>query len=147
MANETTALLADVFDAQNETMSTKTIIAKPARRYESPNIPMSAIRRYARQVVEKFQPDKVILFGSYAKGEPRKDSDVDLLVVMPAWNEMSKAARISDELEAPFMLDLIVRTPERLDRRLREGDWFLREVIETGKVLSAKHDQTVGSRP
>ena len=77
----------------------------------------------------------------------RSDSDVDLLVVMPAWNEMSKAARISYELEAPFMLDLIVRTPERLNRRLRDGDWFLREVIETRKVLSAKHDQTVGSRP
>ena len=69
-----------------------------------------------------------------------------MLVVMPAWNEMSKAARISYELEAPFMLDLIVRTPERLDRRIKEGDWFLREVIETGKVLYAKHDQTVGSR-
>ena len=139
-------MLAGLNAAQNEAMSTKTSTAKPARRYESPNIPMSAIRRYARQVAEKFQPDKVILFGSYAKGEQRKDSDVDLLVVMPAWNELSKAARISYELEAPFMLDLIVRTPERLSRRIKEGDWFLREVIETGKVLYAKHGQTVDSK-
>ena len=146
MANESAALLAGLLDAQNETMNPKTTTVKPARRYESPDIPMSAINRYARQIVEKFQPDKVILFGSYAKGEQRKDSDVDLLVVMPAWNEMSKAARISYELEAPFMLDLIVRTPERLSRRIKEGDWFLREVIETGKVLYAKHDQTVGSK-
>lgn len=119
-------------------MSTKTQTSKPQRYYESPNIPMSAIRRYVKQIVERFQPEKVILFGSYAKGEQRKDSDVDLLVVMPAWNEMSKSARISYELESPFTLDLIVRTPERLNRGLKDGDWFLREIVETGKVLYAK---------
>ena len=98
--------------------NTKTRTEKPARRYQSPNIPMAAIRRYAKQIVEKFQPDQVILFGSYAKGEQREDSDVDLLVVMPAWNEMSKASRIRWELKAPFSLDLIVRTPKHLQRGL-----------------------------
>ena len=112
-------------------MSTKTQTPNPQRYYESPDIPMSAIRRYARRIVEKFQPEKVILFGSYAKGEQREGSDVDLLVVMPAWNEISKACRICCELEAPFDLDLIVRTPERLNRGLRDADWFLREIVET----------------
>ena len=105
---------------------------------------MSAIRRYVRQVVEKFHPDKVILFGSYACGDQREGSDVDLLVVMPAWNEISKASRISYELEAPFDVDLIVRTPKHLQRGLDEADWFLREIMETGKVLYAKSRQTVG---
>ncbi len=118
-------------------MSTKTNPAKLQRRYESPDIPMLAIRRYVRQIVEKFQPDKVILFGSYARGEQRDGSDVDLLVVMPAWNEMSKASRIRWELKAPFSLDLIVRTPKHLQRSLDENDWFLRDVMETGKVLYA----------
>ena len=107
---------------------------------------MSAIRRYARQVVEKFQPEKVILFGSYSRGDQREGSDVDLLVVMPARNEISKASRICYELEAPFDLDLIVRTPQRLSRGLRDADWFLREIMETGKVLYAKPRQTVGSK-
>ena len=132
---------------QNDSMSTKTQTSKPQRRFESPDIPMSAIRRYARQIVERFQPEKVILFGSYAKGEQREGSDVDLLVVMPAWNEISKACRICCELEAPFDLDLIVRTPERLNRGLRDADWFLREIVETGKVLYAsKSRQTVGPK-
>ena len=90
-------MLGEPVLAQNGAMTTKATTTKatttkPARRYQSPNIPLSAIRRYVRQIVETFQPDQVILFGSYAKGEQRKDSDVDLLVVMPAWNEMSKRA-------------------------------------------------------
>lgn len=105
---------------------------------------MAAIRRYAKQIVEKFQPEQVILFGSYAKGEQRQDSDVDLLVVMPAWNEMSKASRIRWELKAPFSLDLIVRTPKHLQRGLEENDWFLRDVMETGKVLYAASNRTLG---
>jgi predicted nucleotidyltransferase len=56
----------------------------PLTGYYYPNlVPMSAIRRYARQVAERFDPDKIILFGSYAYGKPTPDSDVDLLVVMP----------------------------------------------------------------
>ena len=56
-------------------------------------------------------PDKIILFGSYAYGQPHESSDVDLLVVMPAYDETNQAIRIINALEAPFSLDLIVRTP------------------------------------
>lgn len=107
---------------------------------------MSAIRRYVRGIAEKFQPDKVILFGSYARGDQHTGSDVDLLVVMPAWNEISKACRICGELEAPFSLDLIVRTPKHLQRGLDENDWFLREVMETGKVLYAASNRAMGEK-
>jgi len=53
-------------------------------RYRSPNIPLSAIRRFVRQIAERFHPDKIILFGSYAYGQPHAESDVDLLVIMPS---------------------------------------------------------------
>ncbi len=127
-------------------MSTRAVNLTASRRYQSPNIPLSAIRRYVQQVVEKFQPEKVILFGSYARGDQREGSDVDLLVVMPAWNEISKATRISWELQAPFTLDLIVRTPKHLQRGLDENDWFLREVMETGKVLYAAPNRVMGPK-
>ena len=65
-------------------------------------IPMAAIRRYAKQIAERFQPDKIILFGSYAYGTPNEDSDVDLLVIMPAHNALDKAVKISWELPPPF---------------------------------------------
>src|SRR5205823_4188290 len=53
----------------------------PGYKYQSPNIPMAAIRRFAHQIGLRFKPDKIILFGSYAYGRPREESDVDLLVI------------------------------------------------------------------
>jgi predicted nucleotidyltransferase len=113
-------------------------------RYRSPNIPLAAIRRYARQIVARFQPEKIILFGSYAYGSAHAESDVDLLVVMPSANHTTQAIRICRALEPPFPLDLIVRAPEKLSRRLREGNWFLREIVEKGKVLYAKRNPPLG---
>src|SRR5271170_504509 len=86
----------------------------PKRLYTGANIPMRVIRRYARAIAEEFQPDKIILFGSYAYGTPNEDSDVDLLVIMPAYNQRTQAVRIMYRLTAPFPLDLIVRTPKEM---------------------------------
>jgi uncharacterized protein len=116
----------------------------PGRRFDSPNIPMAAIRRFARQVAAKFDPDKIILFGSYAYGHPNESSDVDILVVMPARNQIDQALRIILSVEAPFPLDLIVRTPKRLQRDWEDGDWFLREVLAKGKIFHEKTDGSLG---
>ena len=105
------------------------------RRYRAPDIPMSVIRRYARQIAERFRPEKIVLFGSFAYGTPRVDSDVDLLVVMPSANTVSQAVRIRLALRAPFPMDLLVRTPDNLQRELEQCNWFLREIVEKGKVL------------
>ena len=106
-------------------------------------VPMSAIRRYVRQIAERFNPDKIILFGSYAYGRPTPDSDVDLLVVMPARNEIDQSVRIDEAIDAPFFLDLLVRTPRNVERRIRWGDWFLKDVISRGKALYEKADGPV----
>ena len=104
-------------------------------RYPSPDIPLTAIRRFARRIAERFRPDRIILFGSYAYGKPHAESDVDLLVVMPARDVVNQAVRICLAFERPFSLDLIVRTPKQVERGLKEDDWFLREVVEKGKTL------------
>ena len=106
---------------------------------------MSAIRRIARQIGERFDPVKIILFGSYACGQPHRESDVDLLVVIPAANEINQAIRLTPASEPPFSLDLIVRTPENLRRALEEEDWFLSEVVSKGKVLYEKTDGAMGA--
>src|SRR5438034_1893684 len=111
------------------------VASESARWYRGADIPMSVIRRFARQVAERFQPDKIILFGSYAYGTPHADSDVDILVIMPARNQIDQACRIDDALDPPFPLDLIVRTPKNLACRLAEGDSFMREIMTKGKVL------------
>jgi predicted nucleotidyltransferase len=107
-----------------------------ARRLPSGRFPRAVIRRYVDRIVERFRPDKVILFGSHAYGQPDPDSDVDLLVVMPAKNELNQMLRVELGVPAPFPLDLIVRTPEVLAKRLAWNDWFLREILEKGIVLS-----------
>ena len=101
-------------------------------------VPRAVIRDYARQIVEQFHPEKIILFGSYAYGKPHKDSDVDILVVMPAYDEVNQAVRILEKTNSCFPLDLIVRTPGNLHWRLKEGDWFLREILGRGTVLYEK---------
>lgn len=66
--------------------------APPTRWYRGADIPMKVIRRFARQVAERFDPEKIILFGSYAYGTPHADSDVDILVIMP-WQTAVPPAR------------------------------------------------------
>src|SRR5438132_4565116 len=108
----------------------------PAKRlYYGANIPMRVIRRYARAIADEFHPDKIILFGSYAYGTPQEDSDVDLLVVMPARNQHDQAVRIRWRLAAPFPVDLIVRTPKQMAWRLGQGESFLTTIVSRGMVL------------
>jgi predicted nucleotidyltransferase len=107
---------------------------------------MRVIRRYARAIAEEFRPDKIILFGSYAYGTPNEDSDVDLLVVMPAADQHAQAVRIRYRLSAPFPLDLIVRTPYQMKWRLEEGELFTTTIVTQGKVLYEKSDKRVGKK-
>src|SRR3954454_496161 len=120
--------------------------ATPERWYCGADIPMRVIRRFARQVAERFQPDKIILFGSYAYGTPHADSDVDLMVIMPARNELDQAVKICQAVDYQFPLDLLVRTPKNLAWRLEEGDSFLREIVGRGKVLYEKAHEGVGAQ-
>jgi predicted nucleotidyltransferase len=115
----------------------------PPHRDRRSDLPLAEIRRFAHQVGERFQPDKIILFGSYAYGTPHADSDVDLLVIMPARNQLDQAFRIRLAIPAPFPMDLIVRTPRNLRRWLEAGDSFHTEVVSKGRVLYEKTDAGV----
>jgi predicted nucleotidyltransferase len=120
--------------------------SEPERWYRGVHIPMRVIRAFARRVAARFDPDKIILFGSRAYGTPHEDSDVDILVIMPASNQLSMAYRIGVSCEPDFPLDLIVRTPENMRWRLEEGDSFLREIVSRGKILYEKAHQGVGAK-
>src|SRR5262249_17893824 len=133
---------------QNQGMGKKrdtSPVQEPARWYRGANIPLRVIRRFARQVAERFAPDKIILFGSYAYGTPHADSDVDILVVMPCRNQLDQGFKIRYRVEPPFPLDLIVRTPKQMQWRLEEGESFLTEVVSKGKVLYEKDDRRGGA--
>lgn len=94
------------------------------------------IRRFCDAVAREFQPQKIVLFGSYAYGSPTGDSDVDLLVIMPFDRKQGrKSLEIRRRIPAGFPLDLIVRTPEFIAQRLAWGDCFTQEILTKGKVL------------
>ena len=84
----------------------------------------------------EFKPRKVVLFGSYAYGTPRPDSDVDLLVVMPLkGTPVDKSVEMRLKLQPQFPLDLLVRTPAKIRERLAMGDDFVKDIFDKGKVL------------
>jgi predicted nucleotidyltransferase len=114
------------------------------RIYWGADVPMREIRRFARGVAERFDPEKIILFGSHAYGTPHPDSDVDILVIMAARNKHNQAYKIREAVSAPFPMDLLVRTPEEMRWRLREGDVFHTEIVSKGKLLYEKGDARVG---
>jgi predicted nucleotidyltransferase len=117
-----------------------------AQRVRPPNgqrakISRREIEAVIRRIAEKFDPEQIILFGSYAYGKPNQYSDVDLLIVMqtqerPRAKELEIARALSPH---PFGMDILVRTPKQLQERIALGDYFLREIVTRGKILYERH--------
>jgi len=98
---------------------------------------------YLRVLVEQFHPELVILFGSYAYGEPDEHSDVDLLVVKPV-----QESRLKDKIAiraawwpillggSPLSFDLLLANPEEHAKRSRAGSAYYKEITEKGLRLA-----------
>jgi len=98
------------------------------------------ITELSERIVREFQPDKIILFGSYAYGQPRADSDVDLLVVLPFEGRgFRKSLEILNRISPDFSVDLLARRPQDTVQRYAEGDPLIREALDHGKVLYERH--------
>ena len=120
-------------------MTTPSAIQVPQLKKRT-RIPMRTIRMIANHIVEKFNPEEIILFGSHAYGKPHAWSDVDLLVVMETpRGEVKTIMEISDSLPPlPFRVDIIARSRAVINKRKNSGDFFLREITKKGKVLYAR---------
>ena len=94
------------------------------------------IQACARKVAEEFHPEKIVLFGSYAYGNPTADSDIDLLVVMDhKGRAVEQAAKIRASIHSTFPIDVLVRSSHKIRERLEMGDPFVKTIIEKGEVL------------
>jgi len=99
-------------------------------------VTLGEIRQLSDTIVREFRPERVILFGSYASGTAREDSDIDLLVVMPfRGNRVRKAVEILDKIKTRAAVDLMVRTPGDVQRRVGLNDFFLKNILDQGTVL------------
>jgi len=97
------------------------------------------IDEIVKKIVIEYSPQKVILFGSYAYGHPDEESDLDLLVIkdtdkrpIERWTDIKRILR---DRNRTISVTPIVYTPKELQERLVLGDFFIREVLEKGKVL------------
>jgi len=95
------------------------------------------IRGMVKRIVEQFNPDKIILFGSQARGDAGPDSDVDLLVVMPfEGRKLDKIVEIRVALsDFTVPLDILVSTPEQFAIRKEIPGTMERPAAREGKVL------------
>lgn len=94
------------------------------------------IKEVAENIGRKFQPEKIILFGSYAWGKPGPDSDVDLFIVKETKNTRETAREIDGALWGRTIpMDIVVYTPAGMEKALRRGDFFIKDIIEKGRLL------------
>ncbi len=108
-------------------------------------VEMEKIFGLSERIAGEFQPERIILFGSYAYGTPSKDSDVDLLVILPFKGKPTrKALEILNKTNPQIPLDLIVRTPEQIKERLANRDWFICEIMEKGRLLYESNHARMG---
>lgn len=98
---------------------------------------LEQIQQFVDELVAKFKPRKVVLFGSHAYGQPNEHSDVDILVIRDECSHpVKESVRMRMALPPTrFPLDLIVRSSDVVEHRLNRGDTFLSEILTRGRVM------------
>mgnify|MGYP003881206613 CR=1 FL=1 len=97
---------------------------------------MKEIKKVGKQIADEFKPERIVLFGSHAEGKSGKDSDVDLLIILPfKGKSFYKSAEIRAAIRTSFPIDLIVRSPLDIQKRIKMGDPFFRDILEKGKLI------------
>jgi predicted nucleotidyltransferase len=93
------------------------------------------------KLIAEYAPQRVILFGSYAYGNPQSDSDIDLLIIKETSDRFIDrwvtVRRILSDAKRSLPLDTLILTPQEVASRLAIGDQFVAEVLEKGEVLYA----------
>lgn len=98
------------------------------------------IQKIADKIVAEYRPEKIILFGSYAWGNPHQDSDLDFFIIKKTDDPMLKRIVDVDRLflRRDFAMDFLVYTPDQVKKRKEMGDQFVANILNKGKLLYAK---------
>lgn len=95
------------------------------------------VKNIKEQIIKKYAPEKIIIFGSYLKGEFNQDSDLDFLIIkrnVPE-NGIDRIREISNLIEREIAVDFLVYQPEEIEERIKLGDPFIKDIINTGKTI------------
>jgi predicted nucleotidyltransferase len=97
------------------------------------------ITKVVEKIKAQYRPQKIILFGSYAWGEPSKDSDIDLFIIKKTNQKhrerMLTVRRMVSEENGLVGIDILVYTPEELAERLKIEDSFISKILKRGQML------------
>jgi len=100
---------------------------------------MERLKSISNRLKKEYQAQKVILYGSYARGEATAESDIDLLVIAPTherfFERMATARRLLRDLRKGLVIAPIVFTEEEINQRREKGDQFIKEILKTGLEL------------
>lgn len=100
---------------------------------------LDRIKAISKRLKDKYHAERVILFGSYARGEVTEDSDVDILVIAPTeerfFDRMATVLAHVRDLYEGLALSPIVLKPGEVAKRLEIGDQFVQEILEEGIEL------------
>lgn len=101
------------------------------------------IQKITGIIIQEFKPQKVVLFGSYAWGSPKKSSDIDLFIIKDDPKKNTREIAIDIErvlLPRTFPIDIIVYNPTQVEESLKDKNMFITKIITKGKTL---YDQGV----
>ena len=103
------------------------------------------IKALALRIANAIHPQKIILFGSHSTGRYESDSDIDFFIITES--RKRPAERVMDVWDAiypaPCPVDIMVRTPAEIKKRLKIGDFFIKDILEKGKIL---YDNNINQR-
>ena len=103
-------------------------------------VDMVDIEKVAQRLGDASQAESVVLFGSYARGNPSENSDVDFLVIAPSDQPRFKRSRKLYQLfnPYPFGMDILVYTPEEVEQDGSNPLSFVASVMKEGKIVYAR---------
>lgn len=96
----------------------------------------SDIKEVVDQIAQGYRPEKIILFGSYATGVPKKYSDIDLAIIKNTRDRfIDRLHKASSCVKSWRGTDILVYTPREWERLIKEGHYFIREIVRKGRVV------------
>jgi len=99
-------------------------------------ISIDQVKEKANYIIRNYNPDKIILFGSIANGNQDQSSDADILIIINTdKSSFDVGVEILSSLKHDFPIDIIVKTPKEIEKRLEIGDYFYQNILNEGITL------------
>ncbi|MEK7103778.1 MAG: nucleotidyltransferase domain-containing protein [Patescibacteria group bacterium] len=99
-------------------------------------VKQSEIQNVVKRIAERYKPEKIYLFGSFAWGEPNKDSDVDFFIVKEtSERKFDRQLKVRRIISGDLPADIVVYNNQEIKERVSLGDFFVKKILNQGKLV------------